>query len=346
MMRIRRFEANLLTILDFFLGQAPVELALPLLIQPCARPKGLGRTTLRLVQDHLTKGCVLHLARSGGWRSERFLRGGAAVEGRLWRRSPFTELHLEFSRHVLRFLIFVTAAPLPAKFADFRLNAPRQTPADGLFFALVQMALRGVDMRTRLVEHDIFVQNALCRLAWPEDFARLSAAPPDFTPWMDGLGAGILECWQPFLLDRWLHLERFKRTVQDPETFIQLAQAQEAVLTRLFDAVESANRLDLARFVLILLERLLAERPEPRDWEPPFSVGSRLAERARFHRAALTTLRAASRLATWTAQASHVGYFDEGYGAAQLWKLDWERFNGEVSYRRAVDVVRYWETWT
>ena len=38
--------------------------------------------------------------------------------------------------------------------------------------------------------------------------------------------------------------------------------------------------------------------------------------------------------------ARSVGYFDEGYQAAQLWKAEWERYEGEVLCDRATTIVR------
>src|SRR3989442_1212685 len=95
------FEANLLRILHFFLGQAPAQQALPLVQNRCPAPPCLSRTAVELVEDTIAKGCPLMLARSGGWRKERFVRGERVAAGRLWERSTPPELGLTFSRHAL-----------------------------------------------------------------------------------------------------------------------------------------------------------------------------------------------------------------------------------------------------
>jgi len=45
------------------------------------RPLSLSRTCVELVADGLAKGCMTWLARSGGWRRERFLRDGQPRTG-------------------------------------------------------------------------------------------------------------------------------------------------------------------------------------------------------------------------------------------------------------------------
>src|SRR5579885_3581881 len=109
MQSVSRFEANLLRLLWYFLRREPPERALPLLENRCPVPPCLHRNAVRLIQDTLAKGCVFLLARNGGWRRERFLRGECVVEGRLWQRTPPAELGLTFSAHSLHFLIWITA---------------------------------------------------------------------------------------------------------------------------------------------------------------------------------------------------------------------------------------------
>src|SRR5438094_9971884 len=96
---VSRFEANLLRVLYSVFGRVPVEQILPIVLGALPRPHCLSRDAVDLVQDALAKGCVQWLARNGGWRRERHLRGTRAVEGRLWERTPLAELNLEFCVH-------------------------------------------------------------------------------------------------------------------------------------------------------------------------------------------------------------------------------------------------------
>jgi hypothetical protein len=61
----------------------------------------------------------------------------------------------------------------------------------------------------------------------------------------------------------------------------------------------------------------------------------RLADRAATYQAALAFPRGLERLQAWQRRARTVGYFDEGYVVAQLWKADWEHFQGDALCERA-----------
>src|SRR5262249_10928462 len=87
----------------------------------------------------------------------------------------------------------------------------------------------------------------------------------------------------------------------------------------------------------------------PADAAPSFwirgltSAGPRLADRAATHRAALSLVRVLDRLHGWERRARGIGYFDEGYAAAQLWKSDWERCQGNVLCNRAAAIMQQLE---
>src|SRR6187549_2714827 len=104
---VSRFEANLLRILRFFLKQVPAEQGLRHIHDRMERPKCLSAAAVHLVQDSLSKGCVLYLVRAGAWKRDRFLRDGEPKFGRLWDRSTIERIALEFSPHVLEFLMWL-----------------------------------------------------------------------------------------------------------------------------------------------------------------------------------------------------------------------------------------------
>jgi len=53
----------------------------------------------------------------------------------------------------------------------------------------------------------------------------------------------------------------------------------------------------------------------------------------------LTLLHQLAQLQHWAQQADMVGYFDDGYAASQLWKVDWEHYQGEQLAARARTVI-------
>ncbi len=343
---VNRFEANLLRILHYLLQQASAEQARKYLEMPLPAPKCLSRGAIELVQDTLAKGTMLLLARTGGWRRERCLRGPTVVEGRLWERTAPTDLAFRFSGGSLEFLIWITSiSPEKSREVAWNPNLKTLTPGDQLLLYFAFVALHQDDWHRRLylVHRPVFCRHALCRLAFPEDFGGATAQRVDFVPWVEGAG-WVLEAVQWELANRWLEIERSKENIVEPARMCALGRSQEAILTAYLEALEKAQRFDLARFLLQSAARLLGSTGEPsaRSWTEAlhFPPGVRLAERSDTYRAALAFLRTLDRLAGWTQRARNVGYFDEGYAAAQLWLADWERWNGDRLHRRAQVVVR------
>jgi hypothetical protein len=343
MQTVSRFEANLLRLLYYFLGREPVERAARLLEIRLTPPPCLSRPAVRLVQDALAKGCPERLARHGGWRVERHLCGEKVVQGRLWQRTAPAELGLKFSRHALDLLVWLTAAKPGDKEPAWQLSEAELTPADLLLFFFVHEGLRGLaghlDPRP-LRQRPGFARHGLCRLAYPEDFAGQTGAP-DFAPWTTGLGACMLEALQPELAARWVQVEGGKERIADPEQMLRLGQEQDRVLAAFLDAVEQAGRFDLARFLLRAAAGLLGPYANAGMWADSLRVeGLRLADRAAAYAAALAFLRQLDRLRSWVRRARSVGYFDEGYQANQLWKADWEFYQGDQLHKRAQGIIR------
>lgn len=344
MQLVTRFEANLLRLLYFFLRQEPPERALPLIENRCDAPPCLSKTTVRLMQEALAKGCTHLLAARGGWRKESFLRGERPRTGRLWERAAPPELGLTFSHHSVQFLIWITAEH-PGKDTSWTPAQEELTPGDRILLFFAHEGVRqgahhlGAAEMTRRAP---LSQHGLLWLAYPEDYgATPERCAPDFAPWTSGVGACLLEALQHDLADRWVHVETRKGRIGDYDEMRTLGHAQERVLTAFLDAVEKAERLDLARFLLRAAALLLGPDVEPSLWVGTLRHdGQRLADRAVAIGAALTLLRQLERLQHWERLARGIGYLDEGYHAAQLWKADWEHYQGELLCERAQGIIR------
>src|SRR6266700_5288107 len=228
MKSVSRFEANLLRLLYYFLQQAPVQPALPLLEAKIDRPRCLSRNAVELVEDALAKGCVLLLARLGGWRRERFLRNEKPAEGRLWERSRPADLGLSFSRNTLDFLVWVTAKKPTEDKKGWQPPHAALSDGDLLLLYFAYEALRGNDMGTELVKRQPLARHGLCWLAFPEDYARANVSEtPDFKPWATGLGSCIVEALQPVLVERWVQMEVDKGKLTHWQQMRDLGQTQE-----------------------------------------------------------------------------------------------------------------------
>jgi hypothetical protein len=342
MKAVSQFEANLLHLLHGFLRRVPRQQVRLLAQESLPRPDCLSRAAVELVKEALAKGCVQILAEQGGWRRERHLRRERAVEGRLWERTPPSELGLQFSRRTMEFLIWITSVRLEEARTTVAVAPEELTPADCLLFYLAYDALLLPERAARLGAHPVFFRGVLCRLAFAGNFARSPQDDvPDFLPWTAGPGACILEALQPELANRLIQGERRKGQLKDGQTMRAVGEDQVRVLEAFLQAVDQAQRPDLARFLLLAAADLLPEGVTAEAWVGSLtSAGARLADRAETYRAALAFPRLLLRLRQWAQRAGGVGFLDEGYAASQLWKADWERLEGDGLCRRAEAVIR------
>lgn len=338
MTALSRFEASLLRILHGILQRAPLERVQSLVLTDMPMPPCLAREAVVLIQNTLARGLVSILARQG-WRRERHLRLGQVREGRLWERIPLEERRLEFSPFSMTLLIWLTATA--ARASDMpECDLEQLTAADRLLTVLAYQLLRNTDLGASLRKCAFVTSNALCRLIFAEDFGSEKSAP-DWRPWSTGVGACIIEAFQDTLRDRWLEMERGKAHVKSPTLLREMGEGQERMLTGFLDAMNGAQRRDLTRFLLPTVQRLLADDPSCVRLVKGLNLqGLRLADRAQVYRAVLVLPRTLLRLRQWEREARTVGYFDEDYAASQLWKADWERYDGEELCRRAEEILR------
>jgi hypothetical protein len=345
---VSRFEANLLEILRGLYGRLPPSQVLPLMTSPYTRPPCLSAACIEAVQDTLAKGSVRLLSADGGWERERFLRAAGdaeprVVEGRLWQRRHPRELGLAFSAHSLDFVVWLTSADL--RDAESRWQIGEGTPltaGDRLLLILAYQLVRHLPVGARWIRQSPWASDGLCQLMFSDD-AREPIETPVFQwrDWLTEPGVAILESWQARLAARWLEMELTKTGVHRVETMRAIGTRQERVLSAFLDECDRAGRRDLARFLLVVARRLLTRQLTLRHWIGGLSVeGLRLADRLAAYQAALALLRQLDRLSHWQRQALGVGYFDEGYAAAQLWKADWEAYNGDQLCEAARSILR------
>ncbi|MGF1581581.1 MAG: hypothetical protein ACFCD0_19815 [Gemmataceae bacterium] len=349
--RLSRFETDLVWILQFLLRRGPESRAISLLTETTPTPPCLSRQAVAIIQSTLARGCVALLARTSGWWKERHLKGEDVVKGRLWERHTTDELKLEFSDYPLRLLMWMTsenvAAPLTSTTSrkkekkEKRPGWPKPeqdlTPADQLFLYYAFGALKVKDTIKQMAGLPVFQKNALCRLGFPDNFAE--APQPDaadFVIWTQGPGAYYLEGLQAELRDRWIEIEKGKVKIHQWQRMQAVGQSQEHTLNAFFEAIDKGNRIDLARFLFPTMSRLIPENAQPQWWTGQLtSAGTRLQDRTDTYNAALVLPRMMTRLRQWEQRAAGVGYFDDEYAASQLYKQDWERWNGNVLYQRA-----------
>ncbi|HJZ53609.1 MAG TPA: hypothetical protein VKE74_01540 [Gemmataceae bacterium] len=345
---VSKFEFNLLRILRFFFGEFPADQGLQLVRASVARPDCLSPAAVHFIKDTLAKASVLFLVREGGWRNDRYLRQNTPTGGRVWDRIPLDERTLEFSGHVVEFLLWTTAEKAHETKTPWDAPAKELTPADEFFFWRAFDACRAdPDLVAVLRRKAAFKKNPLSWISFPGELGGEADEPavPDFRPLFTGLPAVLLECLQPHLAGRWIRSERAKGQIGDWKKMRQQGRAEFAALVAFLEAADRAKRTDLARFVLKTNAAIFQTDLTPVFWTGGLqgSGPPRLADRLDTQRSALAVPRQMEVLESWQQRARSVGYFDEDYQASQLWKHDWEAADGERVAARARAAVEMLE---
>ncbi|MEZ6122436.1 MAG: hypothetical protein R3C49_04585 [Planctomycetaceae bacterium] len=339
MKSVSAFEADLLRILSCLLGRLPLADVLPLLVRTRPRPKCLSRHCVELVQQMLASGCTEWLARSG-WRTERFLVNGTITTGRVWQRHSDDRLSLQFSRHVVEFLMWLTAEDFTQTPPPERTATGDSAVGDDLFDLMAFSAVHDTLGAPRLLKHATFRKHPLIALIYPDLLAEhLCDVDVDFSKWMQADRVWLLELLQRRLTGCWWKIESSKRQSHDVDQIRRLGSLQQQVLDRFLSSVEQHNRRDVARFLLQTGSKLLASEPVGR-WLPALRLpGLRLADRQAFYQSALVFFAQFERLNAWHQAARAVSYYDDDYQSSQLWKSDWEQFDGDRLYDQARRII-------
>ncbi|MBC8290302.1 MAG: hypothetical protein H8E37_08295 [Planctomycetes bacterium] len=326
-------------------GQDPRDQSLPVIQRDRERPRCLSRACVDLVQDTLARGVPLLLARQG-WHADRTICGESVVQGRLWQRAKSEQLALEYSRNTLEFLIWLTGNNPVRAGAKPKIAFEDCSTGDSVLFLLAFTSLREISQaRPTLIHMPIFLANPLVGLMFPDDFTDEDfVGAPEFGRWVEPKRAWLLEAMQPWLRARWFDMEMEKRQLVARENLQAVGEAQQAVLDAFFSAAEQAGRRDLTRFVMDVSVRLLrahAGIDGNQPWFERVQVGDlRIADRQAVYESGLVLLRSLERLDAWNEAARTIGYYDEEYETSQLWKSDWERWNGDSVVRQAREVVQ------
>lgn len=341
MQTVSRFESNLLSITYALMGQRPISQVISHIVQGTRCPSCLGRNAVELVQQALAKGMVRWLAHEGdAWKVDRHMRDDEIRSGRLWERTSPESLGFTFSQNSLEFLVWLTAEQ-PLKVNCWKpKRGVELTIGDELVFFRALDALRNTGVGARWMAEKVFARLPLVTLMFTEQLETNVDSKIDFTPWVDGIGASVLEALQTRLKDRWVEMEFAKRHVTELSRMNRIGQNQQIVLSALASSVARQGRFDLCRFWLVALSELMAEADTGRDWIGHLNVDAlRLAERTSVYSNASSFLDFGNQLQTWATECATVGYFDEGYQAAQLWLVGWELYDGKRVTSRARDLA-------
>ncbi|WP_166827404.1 hypothetical protein [Thalassoroseus pseudoceratinae] len=335
---VNRFENSLLQILQAVFGRGTTERAVKNVLRDMDAPKCLGRDAIVVIEDILAKGTVSTLARLGGWRRERFLRGERSATGRLWERTSSDRLGLSFSSRTVEFLIGMTTFSAGHPFFRKRPLKSLTLGDRWLHFAIYD-AFHESGLGKELQTWPVMRENLLVQLLHARDF--LDAPPKqsaDMEPWLtDEAGLAILEVMQSRLAGSWIMTEQAKREIRSPAQLLIASRFHRNLLNEYLTAVEKLQRRDLVRFLFDVWNQLLPDDETARTpWLEKVNLDDfRMAERAELYQQAFGTFTLAERLMNWNDWARSIGYYDEEYEIAQHWKLDWEQLDGDTVTARS-----------
>ncbi len=280
-------------------------------------PTALGPTAMRLLQETLGRGVGLAVLRGGGWRQER--------NQRLWERIALPPIDFQAaSWGLLQWLLRTPLCegglkPLPV--------APAQSWADEALLALALMMVTDTECERGFATQPRVRSSALCWVLAPAALARAEALGEEL-PVMDlAPGAPLtffLEAWQPTFARAWAQMESSKAQVEDPAELSRVGQAQDAVLSALLKAAESAKRRELLGFLVEAGAQVIDEKKNGDDWVKSLSPTTSLRDRSDARRQAGALLRVLGQLRRWDQEHRVVRFFEEDYEKSQALVKAWE----------------------
>jgi hypothetical protein len=258
------------------------------------------------------------------------MRQQRLVSGRLWERHTSDEMSLEFTSLTLEFLFWLTADHQ----RDVALRATQEparfTTGDALFQLIAYRRLRGTPIHAALQRWPLMGHNAVALLSYPSELTHsvLQAGNVDWSSWITGPQSWCLEALQWQLADQWVASELQKVQDEDPSGVLQVAADQQEVLDALYGYLNQTHRWDLARFLLIAVQRLLNDASYWGHVQRRVCGLKVPEERVRWGLASTVVVRQLRKLHDWERQARQIGYYDAGYASAQLWLDAWEVAGG------------------
>lgn len=336
---VNRAEYNLLQISAAILEDSPLSPNIQALIVNKGEPLDcLSPVAVRLLQDQISKGVVRFFARRG-WRKEPFLRDEEIARGSVWQRTPPNQLGLAFGEGSIRFLLDLSAKNLTGIVGWRRI--PPLTLGDRVFILLCVRAINSSIKGMKPWTAKAVVNDGLFALLYPDRIADSAEPQPNFEPWVEGAGGALLECLQDDLAERWIELEQSKEAMVLKDQMLQLGTAQRTAADALLDLADRKQRWDLCRFLLQTIDRVVARSSSTRQWIGRLNMGSvRLSDRSDTYAAATCLLHLFRQLEKWNATSQGIGYFDENYQQAQLWKSYWEQYGSADKFIRSQEILR------
>jgi|GEM_PF-2939981 len=293
-----------------------------------AAPKQIGPTAARLLQETLSRGAILALARGGGWRRGEWLDGRGGVKtGRLWERHAPPALTFSAATvDTLNWLVGSGAEARPKLVS--RGKAPLER-GDELVLALAGDLVAGTPLGEQFFSQGLVRRSGLAWLMHPLSLALSDGSacqPAVLASWTEPDAAPIIEALTPTLAVRHQTLFLAGPRFGEPAVVVSIGETTRNILEALS---ASPTRPDLASFFVdagvATLDRLAVDA----ELTPPLSPRTSLGERSRAFEAAGSWLRGLLRLRRRLDAARGTSYIDDDYVVSQFLLRRWEHLSVE-----------------
>ncbi len=307
-------EANVLAVARMAAGLVSPSRLNNLLSSRQRVPETLSPAARRVLEDTLSRGLLLRLARRGAWQ-KRYGR-------RWWQGEPNEPLR--FTVNSFRILQWVLDEPLRStNVTPLKVEGPLET-GDVLLVVLLIEQLGRVDFDRPLLKQPCIAALPLVALM---NVRRLSTFPnwvavnpverEDFV---------LLSGFTQPLTTAWLNdLDRLFGTAS-PEEIKRLGNAQALVLKAFLEQVSTLGRRDLAGFLVDAAATFIhhAGTEESRPLALSKSSDVTLRERSEARAAAASFGHAIGILSAWDTEHRNTRFIDDGYDQAQLLVKEWQ----------------------
>lgn len=326
-------------------------MVVPVLRRRTRLPDRWSPRTVRTLEDFLTKGLVLRLARAGATRAASLV-DGALREGTAWERLGAPRLAVSEASRAL--LVWLVEAELGAPKAP-TFDAPPATLADEVLYAAVAERLAALRLAAVVPLQPGLVASPLVWWTTPEPLlggvaptasTATPPAPAAVERWGEGTGADLLSCLGADLAERWAAQETVPR--RDVGRASAVGRARAAVLEPLVRRALAAGRPDACAFLLGALGRWIPPESAPygnaaSPWTRPFDGAASLGARTEARRDQLASLRAVGLLAADARRVRQVGFVDDDWDEAQT-RLRFYAPYDEGRLERARELVSHVES--
>ncbi len=304
----------------------------------------VGPTAMRVLTDTLAKGVVKMLARLGGARPRVRPDTGSTRRARVFDVRPVPAI--AFGPYTFELIRWLTNTPLGARSGAVPFEAAPQTLGDELCAYLALRLVEG-ERLVRTMASSPGLRTPLTWLGYARILARHADASASVPPMHALLATDasriVVECLAGDLGRRWTAMAAWDTSdVVAADDALRINQLERAALDGFLDAVDTANRWDLATFVIDAATRVLPPGVRPRDVAvraaPRVVATGSLRARTESRQRAGALFHALGRLGRKRDELALVRFIDEGYDVAQATLASWEIF-GRDGFTRAASVL-------